>query len=166
MLPDLPRLLIESYARWTGLSLVDLRLPDEALAAALWELDRVVVAHDTQADPVFQYGNRMALELFEMDFATFTRLPSRQSAEPVHQSERQKLLEEVRLNGYSDSYSGVRVSRTGKRFRIANATIWNVVDAEGKLHGQAACFSEWAPLPSCGGTPQPLCHSYINPTSA
>ena len=137
---------MESHARWTGRLLADPALSDAALAAALWELDAAVVAHGTQADPVFQYGNRCALELFEMDWVRFTRLPSRHSAEPVLRNERQKLLEAVRERGFSDAYSGVRISATGKRFRIQNATIWNLTDADGGLHGQAACFSKWTPL--------------------
>lgn len=142
----LSRLIVQTHARWTGRELVDLSLTDEALASALWELDAVVVSHGTQADPVFQYGNRKALELFEMDWDRFTRMPSRLSAEPVHQTGRQRLLDEVRTHGYSEAYSGIRVSSSGKRFRIENATIWNLLDAQGVLHGQAACFSEWIPL--------------------
>jgi hypothetical protein len=49
--------------------------------------------------------------------------------------------------GFVDDYAGVRISRTGKRFRIEQAIVWNVVDAEGKDHGQAATFAHWTPLP-------------------
>jgi hypothetical protein len=35
----------------------------------------------------------------------------------------------------------VRVSATGRRFRIAGAIVWNLVDAAGLRHGQAASFS-------------------------
>jgi hypothetical protein len=143
----LPRLIVQSHARWTGEALVDLCLPDAKMAGALWELDRVVVAHDTRADPVFLYGNRMALALFEMDAASFTRIPSRLSAEPVHQTERQRLLDEVSAKGFSRGYSGIRISGGGKRFRIENATLWNLAGGDGTLYGQAACFSKWTPVP-------------------
>lgn len=142
-IPSLCRNIAESYQHWTGRTLVDLRLSDEALADALWNHGAVVVSHDTRPDPVFQYGNRKALELFEMDFATFTQLPSRLSAEPVHQEERQRLLNEVQTQGFSENYSGIRVTRTGTRFRIQNAIIWNVLDAKGFIQGQAALFAKW-----------------------
>ncbi len=40
-----------------------------------------VVSHGTESDPIFNYANPTALKLFEMDFESFTQLPSRKSAE-------------------------------------------------------------------------------------
>jgi hypothetical protein len=31
----------------------------------------------------------------------------------------------------------VRVTKSGQRFMIEEATLWQLLDAEGKLHGQA-----------------------------
>jgi hypothetical protein len=143
---SLCRSIAESYQHWTGRALVDLCLSDEALAEALWDHEAVVVCHDTRPDPVFQYGNRKALELFEMDFEAFTQLPSRLSAELVHQTERRRVLNEVQTRGFSENYSGIRISSSGKRFRIQDAVIWNLLDAEGHVSGQAACFSSWTPI--------------------
>jgi hypothetical protein len=53
------------------------------------------------------------------------------------------LLDCVRRQGYIDDYAGVRVSATGKRFRIARASVWNLLDASGDSVGQAASFSAW-----------------------
>lgn len=138
--PDDPRLplLADSYRRLTGKPLVP---PEADLAQALWEAPRVIVAHGTEDDPVFFYGNRLALEVFAMDFAAFTRLPSRYSAEPLARDERARLLERVRRQGFIDDYAGVRIAADGRRFRIAQATVWNLVDGGGVLHGQAACFA-------------------------
>lgn len=144
--PALSRLIVESYLRWTGQKLVDPALPDSDIENQLRELNAVVVAHDTGADPVFIYGNRKALELFEMDCDRFTRLPSRLSAEPLHQSARQRLLDDVQKHGFSAAYSGIRVSSSGRRFRIENATIWNLLDAQGLHHGQAATFANCPPI--------------------
>lgn len=132
-------LIAESFQRLLGRPLVE----GDDLPAALWAAPRVIVAHGTQADPVFFYGNRLALELFEMDWATFTQLPSRFSAEPLAREERARLLERVTRDGYIDDYAGVRISATGKRFRIENAVVWNLVDAVGVCHGQAATFDRW-----------------------
>ena len=146
-MPSEPRLhlLADSFLRLTGQPLVAIE-PGETLEAALWRAPRVIVAHGTEADPVFFYGNRLALELFEMDAAAFARLPSRFSAEPLAREERARLLERVSRDGYIDDYAGVRISATGRRFRIAQATVWNLVDAAGVRHGQAATFAAWQHL--------------------
>jgi len=136
-------LIADSYARLLGQPLVD---SQDDLAEALWQAPRVIVAHGTEADPVFFYGNRLALHTFDMDFASFTRLPSRYSAEPLAREERARLLERVSRDGFIDDYAGVRISASGKRFRIERAVVWNLVDRAGGHHGQAATFSHWQPL--------------------
>jgi hypothetical protein len=134
-------LVADSFQRLTGKPLVDDPSPE-----ALWHAPRVIVAHGTEADPVFFYGNHMALDVFAMDFASFTRLPSRYSAEPVNREERARLLERVTRDGFIDDYSGVRISATGQRFRIAQAVVWNLVAADGRFYGQAATFDQWTVL--------------------
>ncbi len=136
-------LIADSYARLLGQPLVDAQ---DDLADALWRAPRVIVAHGTEADPVFFYGNRLALQAFDMDFASFTRLPSRYSAEPLAREERARLLERVTRDGFIDDYAGVRISAGGRRFRIEQAVVWNLVDRAGRHHGQAATFSHWLPL--------------------
>jgi len=141
-------LIVASYRRLTGR---DLPLaPDDDLATALWLAPAAILAHGTEPDPVFFYGNRLALELFEMDFAAFTRLPSRFSAESLLREERARLLERVARDGFIDDYSGVRIAASGRRFRIERATVWNLVDAGGLRHGQAAMFRDWTPVESSG----------------
>jgi len=111
-----------------------------ALRHALWNAPRAIVAHGTEADPVFFYGNRLALQLFEMSFDEFARLPSRLSAEPLAREERALLLDRVSRQGYVDGYSGMRIAKSGKRFMIADGTVWNLADEQGKHQGQAAVF--------------------------
>ena len=100
----------------------------------------VVVSHDDGDDPVFNYATRAALDLWEMSWETFTRTPSRESAEPVERAERERLLERVARDGYVDDYCGVRVTATGRRFEIRDAYVWNVYDDGGARVGQAALF--------------------------
>lgn len=119
------------------------RQSSREIVAALWNGPLAIVAHGTESDPVFFFGNRMALELFEMDFAAFTRLPSRYSAEPLLREERALLLDRVTRNGIITDYAGVRISATGRRFGIENAAVWNLTDATGATIGQAAAFAEW-----------------------
>jgi len=135
------RLIVESYRRLTGKSLLD-NVPSDiaALRAAVWNAPRAIVAHGTEDDPIFFYGNRLALQLFEMSFDEFARLPSRASAEPLAQEARVKLLEKVTRQGYVDDYSGMRIAKSGRRFMITDTTVWNLADENGLLHGQAAVF--------------------------
>ena len=143
--PDAPRihLITESFLRLTGRHLI---ASTDDLRPALWAAPAVIVAHGTQADPVFFYGNRAALELFETSFDDFTRLPSRFSAEPLEREAREALLKRVRRDGFIDDYSGVRISASGRRFMIHEATVWNLIDEAGVIHGQAATFSRWSAL--------------------
>ncbi len=135
--------LLDNYARCFGSQLIE-RGPDET--ERLMQSPFVVLSHGTQADPIFNYGNLCAQQLFEMDWATLTALPSRYSAEAMHRDERQALLDDVRSKGYSENYRGIRISATGKRFYIESAQIWMLLDAAGQTVGQAATFSDWKPL--------------------
>ncbi len=105
-----------------------------------------MLSHGLEDDPVLNYGNREALKLWDMSFPDFTRMPSRVTAEPVLREERERLLATAARKGFIDDYAGVRISATGRRFRIENAIIWNVVDDEGVRRGQAATFDRWQEL--------------------
>ena len=54
-----------------------------------------------------------------------------------------RLMAAVTARGFIDDYAGIRITRTGRRFRIHRATVWNVVDDSGAAAGQAATFSDW-----------------------
>jgi hypothetical protein len=133
-------LIVDSYRRMTGRA-----LPLGA-EGDLWTAAAGVVAHGTEDDPIFFYGNRRALALFELTAEQLLAMPSRLSAEPGEREERARLMARVARDGFIDDYAGVRISRGGRRFRIEQATVWNLVDAEGVLHGQAAAFPRWTRL--------------------
>ncbi len=50
---------------------------------------------------------------------------------------------QVTRKGFIDDYRGIRISKTGRRFLIDNATVWNLLDENGAHYGQAATFSAW-----------------------
>jgi len=141
-------LLLESFVRVVGRELIPRTGTRAEQARHLFEAPFVVVSHGIEPDPVLNYGNLAALQLWEMDHAAFVLTPSRLTAEPVHRDERARLLARTLRDGYVDDYQGVRVSRSGQRFRIERAIVWNVIDADGHRHGQAATFDSWVPLPS------------------
>lgn len=135
--------MLNSFEHWIGRKLLLQEDSPDGMSKALFEAPFAVVSHGTEMDPIFKYGNKKALELFEISWEDFIKMPSRLSAEPVHQDERARFMERVTKNGFVDDYEGVRVSSTGSRFRISNAIVWNVLDEEGNYCGQAAAFGKW-----------------------
>jgi MEKHLA domain len=136
-------LLSNSYRRLLGEELITANQAHKTLAEALFYAPFVVVSHNTNADPLFNYANLKALALFGFSWEEITQMPSRLSAEPIHQFERDKLLAEVSKKGYLDCYQGIRIAKTGARFLIKNAIVWNLLDDKGHYAGQAARFEEW-----------------------
>jgi hypothetical protein len=108
---------------------------------AMWRAGQVILAHGTEADPLFFFANRAGLAAFETTVAAVQRMPSRLSAEPALREERARLLAEVTTHGFIDDYAGMRISALGRRFHIAKATVWNVEDDSGNRIGQAATFA-------------------------
>jgi hypothetical protein len=135
------RVIAESFARLAGRLLVEPSVVN--LEQALWEAPCAVVAHGTEAEPLFFYGNRTALALFAMRAAAFVGLPSHRSAEPALRGERAAMLARLERDQIVDDYAGVRIAANGQRFVIGPAHVWNLVDTRGVRHGQAATFAEW-----------------------
>lgn len=136
-------LLSSSYKQLLRKNLISHSKSDSELGKQLFHAPFALVSHNTDSNPIFNYANLKALELFELNWEAFTQLPSKLSAEPVNQSERERLLAQVTQNGYIDNYAGVRISSTGKRFIIKNAVVWNLLNDKGNYKGQAACFGDW-----------------------
>jgi hypothetical protein len=133
-------LLTGSYQRLVGTSLV----PEGADAVWLYnDAPFAVLAHDGSEDPKFIYANTYAQACFEYDWDEITKLPSRLSAEPADRAARQALLDAVARRGFMSGYKGVRVAKSGRRLAIEDGIVWELIDAQGRRHGQAATFSSW-----------------------
>jgi hypothetical protein len=145
------RTIAQSLKHWTGRDLIDgWPLPaatggtaEEEFAARIFHAPFVLVSHGVEPDPVLNYGNQTALTLWEMSWDELTRTPSRLTAEAPNREERARLLATVTRQGVIDDYSGIRISRSGRRFRILQATVWNLVTGGGQYAGQAALFAHW-----------------------
>lgn len=142
------QLLLDSFARLLGRELIARDGSATEQATRLFQAPFMVVSHGTEVDPVLNYGNAAALALWEMSWDELTRTPSRLTAEPVHRDERARLLARTREHGFVDDYSGIRISKTGRRFRIEQAIVWNLTDESGGHRGQAATFDRWIDLTS------------------
>lgn len=137
------QILIKSYRQLLKKELVSPSNKPEELAKALFHAPFVVVSHGTQADPILNYGNQTALQLWSLNWDKLTKTPSRLTAEPVNRETRAVMLERVTKQGYIDDYRGIRISSTGTRFLIEQAVVWNLSDECDRACGQAATFSKW-----------------------
>jgi len=135
--------IARSLKHFTGRDLLPGGPSAAGLAEKVFHAPFVLVAHGTEADPVLNYGNATALTLWEMSWEELTRTPSRLTAEAPNREERARLLATVAQHGFIGDYSGIRISKNGRRFRIAQATVWNLLTPEGLPCGQAALFSHW-----------------------
>lgn len=133
-----PRLaiLLASYHRLTG---EQLGTGEESL----WQCPLAVVAHDTASPPAFFYANHAALTLFKSSARAFIGLPSAQSAAPAQRPERAAMLARLEEHDIVTGYSGIRTAADGTAFLISDAVIWNLTDAAGARHGQAAAIAAW-----------------------
>lgn len=131
---------------YTGRDLIETEVTEAEAARLLYHAPFVLLTHNQEPDPILTYGNLASQELFELSWKELTAMPSRLTAEAPDRNERARLLARVAENGWIDDYTGVRVSSNGKRFRIEHALVWNLIDEDGRLCGQAACFSRWERL--------------------
>jgi hypothetical protein len=137
------QLLLNSFRHWIGRELLERVGDADYQAHALFQSPFAVISHGVEDDPLLNYGNRVALELWELTWEQLVKTPSRLTAESTNRAEREWMLEQAKARGYLDTYQGVRIASTGRRFLVENALIWNVVDAEGQRVGQAATFAQW-----------------------
>jgi PAS domain-containing protein len=138
------RLILANHRRLLGRDLAGVAEGPEA-ATQLFAASCAVLSAlgPLGSDHAFNYANRTALELFEYPWTELMGKPSSASAEPVHRDERRKLLDEVGRRGFIEDYSGIRISKNGRRFRIKKATVFNLSDDAGRYLGQAATFADW-----------------------
>jgi hypothetical protein len=138
------QLILENYRRLFSRDLVTSNESASAVEA-LFEAPCAVLSAlgPSGTDHLFNYANRTALSIFETTWDQFIGLPSSQSAEPAHRDKRRQLLDEVEKNGFIMNYAGIRISRRGRRFRILQATVFNLQDKTGLYVGQAATFADW-----------------------
>jgi MEKHLA domain len=141
------QIILNSYEKLLKKPLITRKNIDEITQAKnLFSADFVVLSHNNNRNPIYNYGNKKALELWEIDWETLIKTPSKNTTESISQEEREALLKEANLKGYITNYGGVRVSSTGKRYYIKDIILWNLTDDNEQFCGQAATFSQWEKL--------------------
>ena len=142
-LKDYVYLITSSLKKLANIEIVDFSLSLEDQAKQAFNSNYVLLAHNGANEPIFNYANKTALKLFEMSWEEFTTMPSKYSAESDERGKREQFLADVAENGYSKNYSGIRISKSGRRFEIKKVILWNVYDSENNRIGQAAVFDEY-----------------------
>ena len=137
------QILANSYHRLLGEHLIDSADTPEQLSKALFYAPFALVSHGTEANPIFNYGNQTALQLWALSWEEFIRTPSAASAEPINREERAIALRQAKEQGYIKNYEGIRISSVGQRFVIKQVTVWNLTDKSGQKCGQAATYPQW-----------------------
>lgn len=140
------QVLCSSFQHWTGETLVEAENNPLALSEKLFFAPFVVVSHGTQIEPIFNYGNQLALKLWQMNWDDFTRLPSRYSVEPTEHEEREVMLKRGLDKGLITNYRGIRTSSKGDRFFIEDVMLWTILEEQNQHCGQAAMFMHWTPI--------------------
>ena len=137
------RNLLRSYHNLLGHKFENLNIETPGLTEIILHSEWAVISHENSVDPFFNYGNKRALSLFEVNLDELKKIRSRNSAEETLQANREVFMQQVKAKGFITGYSGGRISASGKRFKIKNVTVWNVTDESGNPAGQAACFKDW-----------------------
>lgn len=142
------QLILNSYEQLLGKQLIPRNGDILEEAKTIYFAPFVVVSHGTETPPIFNYANLTAQNLWEMNWEQIIQLPSRESAIPDAREVREKMLQEVKKNGFIENYEGIRVTKTGKQFFVKNVIVWNLIDSNNNYCGQAATFPKWTFLKS------------------
>jgi len=133
--------ILDSHAARVGVELIERTGSPEIDAAALFDLDAVVLSHDGGDDPHFVYANQAAADLWHMHVSELIGMPSRLSAPPEHQASRASMLKDAAGTGVLRGYAGERIAKDGTRFVIRDAILWTVDYPSAP--GQAVVFRSW-----------------------
>lgn len=100
-----------------------------------------ILSHGTQEDPIYNYGNRASLELFDQTLENLCQTPSRYSTVESLMDDRDRLIQQINDVGYGIITNGVRTTTKGHLFVIKTIWIWHVYhDEDGRRIGLAALY--------------------------
>jgi MEKHLA domain len=133
--------MLDNLKKWTGYDLIkEYGFSVDKLGEQIFNANFYILSQDCAPDPILTYGNDRVLKLWEVSWDELTAMHSSDTAKPVDRSARAAMMAQVKKHNYISSYSGARVSKTGKEFQILDGTIWNLFTSNGDFYGQAAWF--------------------------
>ena len=140
---DYVLMMLENLAKWTGYDLIQEHgFSVETLGAQVFYADFCILSHDRTADPLLNYANQRVLDLWEISWSELICMHSKETAKSVDRETRSALMAQVKVQNYVNGYSGTRISKTGKEFKILDGTVWNIYTNHDDFCGQAAWFKQ------------------------
>jgi hypothetical protein len=131
--------VMSAFTRATGRDLVaEAGIDPSAPGLSIQFGNFALLTHRGDGDATLNYGNGLALRLWECDWAQFTAMSSRDTAPRDGRQAREAMMEEVAHKGFVRGYCGERISRGGRRFVIRDVTVWRLRDVDGTPFGVAA----------------------------
>ncbi|MFY2563354.1 MEKHLA domain-containing protein [Corallococcus terminator] len=98
----------------------------------------MLLAQDASEDPVYFYTNASASQHFGYTPEEFLALPSRLSATPEGQDDRNAAVKESLEKGSLIGYGCVRITREGKHFRLRDGELFLLRDKDEARIGMGA----------------------------
>src|SRR6476659_4618299 len=86
------KLIEKNYKFWTGKELFEGRLNELELSEKMYNAPFVILSHGIQADPIYNYVNLKAQQLWEYTWDEMIKLPSRRSAGTNETAQRLELI--------------------------------------------------------------------------
>ncbi|CAB9507466.1 MEKHLA domain-containing protein [Seminavis robusta] len=99
-----------------------------------------ILSHGIQEDPIYNYGNAAALELFDNTIEDLCQTPSRYSTVESLMDDREQLIQSINTFGHGTIRDATRRTTKEKLFVIATIWIWHVFDDNGTRIGLAALY--------------------------
>jgi hypothetical protein len=137
-------LILANLKQLTGDDLIqEYGFSSDNLGAQVFDADFYLLSHNCDADPILNYGNQRVLDLWEISWSELTKMYSRETAKSSDRASRSAVMQQVAAQNYVSGYDGIRVSKTGREFRILDVKIWNLFTSDRQLCGQAAWFKTY-----------------------
>ncbi|MFT5206915.1 MAG: hypothetical protein ACI9CF_000656 [Candidatus Omnitrophota bacterium] len=136
-------LILDNYKKCFGHELIPTQKNALDLALQLSKAPVPCMSSNNASNPLLNYANERALGLWELSWDELVHMPGNQTAEPGDRNARQQFLDKVREQGFVDDYAGIRISSSGRLFKIKNAKVWNLLGSNEEYLGQAATFKQW-----------------------
>lgn len=142
---DRAAVILDSYRRHLGRDLFPRSGDAAADARTLFDLPAAVLAHDTATPALLDWANRAAAEAFDATPTALLGRPSAATAPVDATPDRQQLFVRLQQHGFVTGYEGVRISLSGRRFVIADVTVYELRDRDGRAAGHAAIIGTTRP---------------------
>lgn len=115
----------------------------EDLAIKLYHAPVIIIAYTEDADPTFIYANQCAQNVWEITWDSFLKLPVKETTSEQLRQNQLGFIQLVKQKGHYMGYQGLKKTASGRMFRVENAIMWTLTNANGEYIGQASMIPSW-----------------------